>query len=86
MNKPYIGPLDKVVYDAMMFSAGMATCYFITTMLKQIESLTSLLEDERLEGAHKKATEILLQQLEQNFYDHIEMLPDEDSNSGRTHI
>ena len=62
-KKPYIGPLDKAFYDAMAFTEGMTQAYFISNMLKQIDSLTALLEDDNLEEKHREITETLLKEL-----------------------
>jgi len=87
MSKPWIGPIDKALYDAISFGEGMAKAHLINQMLKQIDSLTTLLEDDKLEETHRKVTELLLEQLEQTFYDTIIPVPvDEDSENGRTNI
>jgi len=83
MKWPMVGPLDRAVYDAVQFSRGMAEAYFINSLLLQIENLTELLEKEALDESHRKATEILLQQLETTFYENIVKLPAEGSDGGR---
>ena len=83
MKWPLIGPLDDAIYDAVDFSVGMADAYSIFSMLQQIESLTTMLEKEVLDESHRKATEILLEQLETTFYRNIVRKPVEDSDGGR---
>ena len=82
-KKPYIGPLDKALYDAMAFTEGMTQAYFISNMLKQIDSLTALLEDDNLEEKHREITETLLKELEDTFYQTIIAKPEEDTERGR---
>ena len=82
-KKPYIGPLDKAFYNAMAFTEGMTQAYFINNMLKQIDSLTALLEDDNLEEKHREVTEMLLKELEDTFYQTIIAIPEEDTEHGR---
>jgi hypothetical protein len=83
MKWPLIGPLDDAIYNAVDFSRGMAEAYFIDSTLQRIESLTAMLEKEALDESHRKATEILLEQLETTFYRNIVGQPVEDSDGGR---
>ena len=83
MKWPMIGPLDKAVYNAMEFSRGMAEAYFINSMLEQIEGLTALLEKGMLDESHRKATEILLEQLETTFYENMVNIPKKEPDGGR---
>ena len=85
MKKPYIGPLDKALYDAIKFGEGVAQAYFISETLKQIEDLTKLLDESDLDGPYKKATEMLLEQLENTFYENMTAIHEEDQ-SGRQNI
>jgi hypothetical protein len=83
MKWPMVGPLDHAVLNAVEFSRGMAEAYFIDQMLKQMDSLTALLEQETLDESHRKATEILLEQLETTFFENIVSDPAEEPSGGR---
>ena len=82
MRRYYIGPLDKALYDGMCFAQGMAQSYFISSVLKQIEGLTVLLESEELDEPHKRATQVLLEQLEMTFYENMKISSSEGLQSG----
>ena len=86
MKWPMVGPLDEALYNSVQFGRGMAEAYFISQMLEQIESLTAVLETDTLDESHRKATEILLEQLETTFYENIVREPVEDSGGGRKNI
>jgi hypothetical protein len=85
VRKPYIGPLDKALWDGMCFGEGMTKAFFISSMLQRIEDLTSLLENDSMGDEYKRATELLLEQLETTFYTCMRV-SGEDLESGRKNI
>ncbi len=64
-----IGPLGEAYVKAVTFAHNLADAFYLNDLLQRIEKLENLLEEEDLLPPTRNATELLLEQLNNNLQD-----------------